>query len=141
MSDSNANNADKALDVVVAFLEKADEAQAARCVLRRLGLRVLPHPGARRLPTDWAARLPAPRVSAAHLAPPPCRIAGPVCGAIAAKSLKGRPATLAKAADACLLFVELEQSGAVVEAMQKAFSDKVPKVVVAALDILVKAVR
>lgn len=74
-------------------------------------------------------------------APAACRIAGPVSSTIAAKALKARPGTLAKAGEVCMLFVELEQQAAVVEGIMKAFTDKVPKVVVAALDILTKAVR
>ncbi len=32
VADSNANNMDKALEALVAYLEKADEAQASRCL-------------------------------------------------------------------------------------------------------------
>lgn len=68
------------------------------------------------------------------------RLAGPVASAIAAKVLKARPATVAKAADACQLLVELECQSEVVEGLTKAFGDKVPKVPTAALDILKQAV-
>ena len=44
-------------------------------------------------------------------------------------------------ADACLLLVELEQQGVVVERLLEALGDKVPKVPAAALDILTRAVR
>lgn len=54
--------------------------------------------------------------------------------------LKARPFTVAKAAEACYLLVELEQQEAVVEMTLKAAGDKVPKVAVAALDILCNAV-
>jgi cytoskeleton-associated protein 5 len=68
------------------------------------------------------------------------RIAPGVASAIVAKCFKARPATAAKAADACLLFVELEQHAPVVEAVLKSFSDKVPKVALAAVDVVARAV-
>ncbi|KAL6766815.1 TOG1 [Auxenochlorella protothecoides x Auxenochlorella symbiontica] len=68
------------------------------------------------------------------------RLASSVCSAIGAKSLKARPFTVAKAAEACYLLVELEQQESVVESAIKASGDKVPKVAVAALDILKNAV-
>ncbi|RMZ53878.1 hypothetical protein APUTEX25_005624, partial [Auxenochlorella protothecoides] len=68
------------------------------------------------------------------------RLASSVCSAISAKSLKARPFTVAKAAEACYLLVELEQQESVVESAIKASGDKVPKVAVAALDILKNAV-
>lgn len=37
--------------------------------------------------------------------------------------------------------IELEQQAAVIEAVLKAFGDKVPKVVLAAVDIVLQAVR
>ncbi len=43
----------------------------------------------------------------------PCRIAAPCCSLLAAKVLKQRPATVKRAADVCLAFVELEQAEAV----------------------------
>lgn len=106
-----------------------------------------------------------------------CRIAGPTCASIASKMLKGRPATVKKACDVSLAFVEWEQVEAVQvaflpsfqsslfwscaqglaglgqnrvraeptlylqEALFKAFGDKGPKAVVAALDILTQAFR
>lgn len=70
-----------------------------------------------------------------------CSIAGPAAAVLAGKCLKGKPGTVAKAGEACLLLVELEQQAPVVEAVLKAFSDKVPKVVLAAVDILLQAVR
>lgn len=42
-----------------------------------------------------------------------CRIAAPCCSLIASKVLKQRPATVKRAADVCLDFVELEQAEAV----------------------------
>ena len=42
-----------------------------------------------------------------------CRIAEPVCKAMATKDLKQRPGTVKRVADACLAFVELEQAEAV----------------------------
>ena len=60
---------------------------------------------------------------------------------LASKCLKGKPTTVSKSAEACMLFIELEQQDAVVESVLKAFSDKVPKVVLAAVDILLQAVR
>lgn len=68
------------------------------------------------------------------------RLASGVCSAIGAKVLKARPFTVAKAAEACYLLTELEQQEAVVEMALKAAGDKVPKVAVAALDILCGAV-
>jgi hypothetical protein len=70
-----------------------------------------------------------------------CRLAGPVCSQIATKVLKARPATVGKATEACMLLIELEQQAAVLEGLMKAFADKVPKVVVAALEIIHKAIR
>lgn len=70
-----------------------------------------------------------------------CRIAGPAANVLASKCLKGKPATVARTGEACLLFVELEQQAVVVEAVLKAFSDKVPKVVLAAVDIILQVVR
>lgn len=60
---------------------------------------------------------------------------------LASKCLKGKPATVGRAAEACLLLVELEQQAVVVEALLKAFTDKVPKVVLAAVDIVLQAIR
>lgn len=63
-----------------------------------------------------------------------------VCSTIAAKCLKARSGTVAKATEACLLFIELEEQASVIESALKALSNKVPKVVVAALEILFQAV-
>lgn len=60
---------------------------------------------------------------------------------LASKCLKARPATVAKASDACLLFIELEQSMVVIDALIVAFDDKVPKTVIAALDVVIRAVN
>lgn len=68
-------------------------------------------------------------------------MAAPVSAVLASKCLKGKPATLARTGEACLLLVELEQGAVVVESVLKAFSDKVPKVVLAAVDIILQAVR
>lgn len=97
VGDSNANVMDKALDALCAYLQKSDEAHAAR-------------------------------------------IAGAVCSSICSKCLKSRPATLNKAIEGCLLFVELEQQAAVMEAAIQSFGDKVPKAAVAALDIALQSV-
>lgn len=70
-----------------------------------------------------------------------CRIAGPTSAVLASKCLKGKPATVGKAGEACMLLIELEQQAAVIEAVLKAFGDKVPKVVLAAVDIVLQAVR
>ncbi|KAL4424717.1 hypothetical protein ABPG77_000060 [Micractinium sp. CCAP 211/92] len=95
--DSNANVMDKAVEALLAYLEKADEPLAAR-------------------------------------------IAGPASAVLAGKCLKGKPATVAKAGEACMQLIELEQQAAVLEAVLKAFGDKVPKVVLAAVDIVLQAV-
>lgn len=63
-----------------------------------------------------------------------------MCSAIASKCLKARPATAGKAADACLLLAELGQAGEMVEAVMRAFGDKVPKVAAAAVDVVARAV-
>jgi len=55
--------------------------------------------------------------------------------------LKGKPGTVAKTGEACMLLIELEQQAPVMEAVMKAFGDKVPKVVLAAVDIVLQAVR
>ena len=68
-------------------------------------------------------------------------MAGPVSSVLASKCLKGKPATVGRAGEACLLLIELEQQEAVVESVLKAFADKVPKVVLAAVDIILQAVR
>lgn len=68
------------------------------------------------------------------------RIVSSVCSTIAVKCLKARPGTVAKATEACLLFIELEEQASVIESILKALSDKVPKVVAAALEILFRAV-
>lgn len=59
---------------------------------------------------------------------------------MAAKCLKARPGTVAKVTEASMLFIELEQQAAVVEATLKALGDKVPKTVIAALDVLYRAI-
>ncbi|PRW20522.1 microtubule associated isoform A [Chlorella sorokiniana] len=97
VGDSNANVMDKAVEALVAYLEKADEGLAAR-------------------------------------------IAGPAAAVLASKCLKGKPATVAKTGEACMLLIELEQQAVVIEAVLKAFGDKVPKVVLAAVDIVAQAV-
>ncbi|KDD73569.1 hypothetical protein H632_c2048p1, partial [Helicosporidium sp. ATCC 50920] len=68
------------------------------------------------------------------------RIADGTCVAVASKCLKARAGTAAKAQEALLLFVELECASATQEACFKQLGDKVPKVVVAALDVLLEAV-
>ena len=68
-------------------------------------------------------------------------MAGPVSSVLASKCLKGKPATVGRAGEACLLLIELEQQEAVLESVLKAFADKVPKVVLAAVDIVLQAVR
>ena len=68
-------------------------------------------------------------------------MAGPVSSVLASKCLKGKPATVGRAGEACLLLIELEQQEAVLESVLKAFADKVPKVVLAAVDITLQAVR
>ena len=60
---------------------------------------------------------------------------------LAGKCLKGKPGTVGKAGEACLLLVELGAQEAVVEAALKAFGDKVPKVALAAVDIVLQAIR
>lgn len=60
---------------------------------------------------------------------------------LASKCLKGKPATVGRATEACMLLIELEQQAAVVEPLLKAFTDKVPKVVLAAVDIILQAIR
>ena len=96
--------------------------EAARCASR---------------PAALQAAHPAP----ATPIPPACRIAGPAASVLASKCLKGKPATVAKTGEACMLLIELEQQAVVVEAVLKAFADKVPKVVLAAVDIVAQAVR
>ena len=59
---------------------------------------------------------------------------------MAAKCLKARAGTVSRATEACLLFIELEEQASVIESILKALSDKVPKVVIAALDVLLRAV-
>lgn len=151
VGDSNANVMDKAVEALCAFLQKADEGLAARWVLPPLGRgrsvanRTRRLPSARRPPPPpvvicclppWGA---GPQQNPAELS---CRrIAGPAASVLASKCLKGKPATVARTGEACLLLVELEQAAPVVEAALKAFGDKVPKVVLAAVDIVLQAVR
>ncbi|KAL4854812.1 hypothetical protein ACK3TF_004509 [Chlorella vulgaris] len=68
------------------------------------------------------------------------RVAAPIAGVLASKCLKGKPATVARTGEACMQLIELEQQAVVVEAVLKAFTDKVPKVVMAAVDIILQAV-
>ncbi|KAK9814323.1 hypothetical protein WJX72_004049 [[Myrmecia] bisecta] len=68
------------------------------------------------------------------------KIAPPVCSALVSKVLKQRPGTVKRAGDVFLGFMELEQADVAVEALVKGFSDKVPKTVIAAIDILTQAV-
>ena len=92
-----------------------------------------------------------------------CRIAEPVCKAMASKDLKQRPGTVKRVADACLALVELEQAEAVLVSCSAhscsrrdtvcrhlaglqagligAFGDRVPKAVQAAVEIITQAVR
>ena len=75
---------------------------------------------------------------------PPCpavaRVAHTAASTLASKALKGRPATVARASDACLLLVEHGSGDAVTAALASAFKDKVPKVPAAALGVLSAAV-
>ena len=89
-----------------------------------------------------------------------------MCNALASKVLKQRPGTVQRAKDVYLMFCELEQAESVVvglvslahlvipacqklselpalaqESAVKAFADRVPKVVVAAADVLHTALR
>lgn len=126
---------DKAVEALVAYLEKADEALAARCVwLCQASLQAVANRRSRGPPCRPPTRASAATATAR-------RIAGSAAGVLASKCLKGKPATLAKAGEACMLLVELEQQASVVEAVLKAFGDKVPKVVLAAVDIVLQAVR
>lgn len=77
----------------MAYLSAVNEAAAARCAADAVMYSV----GGR---------------SSAHAAGL-CRIAEPVCKAMATKDLKQRPGTVKRVADACLAFVELEQAEAV----------------------------
>ncbi|KAL0028272.1 hypothetical protein WJX79_006476 [Trebouxia sp. C0005] len=67
------------------------------------------------------------------------RIAAPVSAILATKVLKQRPGTVQRAKDVYLSFCELEQADTIVEAVIKVFTDKVPKVVVAAVDVVTSA--
>ncbi|KAL0039701.1 hypothetical protein WJX77_005628 [Trebouxia sp. C0004] len=67
------------------------------------------------------------------------RIAAPVSAILATKVFKQRPGTVQRAKDVYLIFCELEQADTVVEAVIKVFTDKVPKVVVAAVDVVTSA--
>jgi hypothetical protein len=67
-------------------------------------------------------------------------VASNTCATMAVKCLKARPTTVTKVSDACMGFIELEQSPSVMEPLLKALGDKVPKAVLAALDIIVRAV-
>ena len=98
--DANANALDKALDALLLFLQNTTEAQAARSALQPC--RMMQMTGRSRSSVSKSVNLTRC-----------CRISGPTCSNIASKVLKGRPATVKKAADACLAFVEWEQVDAV----------------------------
>ncbi|KAK9795603.1 hypothetical protein WJX73_007429 [Symbiochloris irregularis] len=68
------------------------------------------------------------------------RLAEPVCKVMASKDLKHRPGTVQRVGNNCALFVELEQPDAVLTPLFAAFGDKVPKVVTAAVEIVLQLV-
>lgn len=142
VGDTNANVMDKAVEALCTYLQKADEGVAARWAAAssaRLG--AVANRTAHLLPV---MTLPPACSLIKHPSTPRClgrRIAGPAAAVLASKCLKGKPATVARTGEACLLLIELEQQAPVIEAILKAFGDKVPKVVLAAVDILLQAVR
>ncbi|GIL58886.1 hypothetical protein Vafri_13702 [Volvox africanus] len=64
------------------------------------------------------------------------RICEKTCGNIVAKCLSARTSTLTRVLDTTLLFIELEQADKVMEALVSGLSNKNPKVVVAALELM-----
>lgn len=86
-SDGNPNALDAALDALVAFLGRADEEFASRCVRRAFETRRLPE------------------------TLPSC--AGALANALVSKALSGRPKTVTRASEALLLLVELDAAEAV----------------------------
>ena len=70
------------------------------------------------------------------------RICDKVCTGLITKALSGRPGTVLKSVDVCLLFVEDEQGDKVAEAfISKGFVHKVPKVALACVDIVFQCVN
>ncbi|KAJ9516595.1 hypothetical protein QJQ45_015220 [Haematococcus lacustris] len=60
---------------------------------------------------------------------------------IVGKALNGRTGTVQRATEALLCYIELEQSSAVVDGLLAGLKNKVPKIVVASIDVLVQAIR
>ncbi|KAL6753732.1 armadillo-type protein [Haematococcus lacustris] len=59
---------------------------------------------------------------------------------IVGKALNGRTGTVQRATEALLCYIELEQSSAVVDGLLAGLKNKVPKIVVASIDVLVQAI-
>jgi hypothetical protein len=104
LGDANAAAQDAALEALQSYLANSDEAQAAQCA-----------PFSLHACTVAAIMLTAKCVLWVLTAPPAVhRIAESACANIAAKVLKQRVHTVAKATEVCLAFIELEQGEAVV---------------------------
>ena len=70
------------------------------------------------------------------------RVCEKVCLGLITKALSGRPGTVTRSAEVCLLLVENEQGDKVAEMfMSKGFDHKVPKVALACVDIVFKCVE
>ena len=104
LGDANAAAQDAALEALQSYLANSDEAQAAQCASFSLHACAVA-----------AIMLTAQCVLWVLTAPPAVhRIAESACANIAAKVLKQRVHTVAKATEVCLAFIELEQGEAVV---------------------------
>jgi len=70
------------------------------------------------------------------------KICEKVCSGLITKALSGRPGTVAKSVDVCLLFVEDEQGNKVTETfIAKGFIHKVPKVALSCVDVVYQCVN
>eukprot|EP00201_Polytomella_parva_P018754 CAMPEP_0175065696 /NCGR_PEP_ID=MMETSP0052_2-20121109/16081_1 /TAXON_ID=51329 ORGANISM="Polytomella parva, Strain SAG 63-3" /NCGR_SAMPLE_ID=MMETSP0052_2 /ASSEMBLY_ACC=CAM_ASM_000194 /LENGTH=235 /DNA_ID=CAMNT_0016332285 /DNA_START=21 /DNA_END=724 /DNA_ORIENTATION=- len=69
------------------------------------------------------------------------RIVDKTCAGLVNKCLTGRPSTSQRAYECLLLFIEVEQAERVLEQLIIGFDNKVPKVVVAALDGVFYCIR
>ena len=76
-----------------------------------------------------------------HSPRPHCRISGDVVSGIVTKCLGARPKTKEGAIQVCLMFVEIEQQEVVLEEIMKGFSNKQPKIIAGAIQVITRILQ
>ena len=97
------------------------------------------------LPSEWGSVCADSLIEWTELvtyyrAPPP-RISSEVLGGIVTKCLGARPKTKEGSILVCLMFVEIEQQETVLEEVMKGFTNKLPKIVAGAIQVIIRIVQ